>query len=174
MSYSPSVWTSVSTIRSKHSSAWGRECSGYTSWAILWFYPCDHGEDMRKWDGKSTATLEVQVWELQETAIGKKYIYIPGKWLLHFPVGSLWDKEDGLTLLLTLIISILVCIHDKWVTNTITRTRGALPPAEWRKWTTGFTGLCGFSGLVHQNHRCICLSGMTRGSQALCWKPEWA
>lgn len=68
---------------------------------------------------------------------------------------SLWDKEDGLTVLLTLIISILICIHEKWVTYTITRTWRALPPAKWRKWTTGFIGLC---NSVAWHIRTICVS----------------
>ncbi|GAB0208485.1 hypothetical protein GRJ2_003314200 [Grus japonensis] len=52
MSYSPPVQTSISAIRSKHSSAQERGYSGYTLQATLWFYLHDHGEDMRKWDGK--------------------------------------------------------------------------------------------------------------------------
>jgi len=52
------------SFRSKCSSAWGREYSRYTLCATLWFYLC---EDMRKWDGKSTSTLEVWVHELQRT-----------------------------------------------------------------------------------------------------------
>ncbi|KAK4811062.1 hypothetical protein QYF61_016348 [Mycteria americana] len=52
MSYSPPVQTSVSAIRSQHSSAQERGYRGYTPWGTLWFYLHDHGEDMRKWDGK--------------------------------------------------------------------------------------------------------------------------
>jgi len=44
------------------------------------------------------------------------------------------------------------------VTNSVTRTRGALSPGRWRKGTTRFIGLCGFNGLAHQNPRSIRLS----------------
>jgi len=58
MSYSPPVWASVSAVRGKHSSAQEREYRGYTPRGTLWFYLCDHGEDMRKWNGKPTSNLE--------------------------------------------------------------------------------------------------------------------
>jgi len=35
------------------------------------------------------------------------------------------------------------------------RIRGVLPPARWRKGTTGFIGLCGFDGLARQIHKSI-------------------
>ncbi|KAM6093162.1 uncharacterized protein LJ206_005960 [Theristicus caerulescens] len=56
----PPVKTSISAVRSQRSSAQERGYRGYTPQATLWFYLCDHGEDMRKWDGKSTSTLEAQ------------------------------------------------------------------------------------------------------------------
>ncbi|KAK4810924.1 hypothetical protein QYF61_013332 [Mycteria americana] len=56
-SYSPPIRTSVSAIRSQRSSAQERGYRGYTPWGTLWFYLHDHGEDMRKWDGKPTSTL---------------------------------------------------------------------------------------------------------------------
>jgi len=58
MSYSPPVRASVSAIRGKRSSAQEREYRGYTPRGTLWFYLHDHGEDMRKWDGKPTSSLE--------------------------------------------------------------------------------------------------------------------
>jgi len=58
MSYSPPLRASVSPIRGKRSSAQEREYRGYTPRGTLWFYLCDHGEDMRKWDGKPTSRLE--------------------------------------------------------------------------------------------------------------------
>ncbi|KAM6099853.1 uncharacterized protein LJ206_003370 [Theristicus caerulescens] len=61
MSYSSPVQTSISAIRSKRPSLQERRYSGYTPRATLWFYLRDHGEDMRKWDGKSTSTLEARV-----------------------------------------------------------------------------------------------------------------
>ncbi|KAK4823308.1 hypothetical protein QYF61_000521 [Mycteria americana] len=68
-SYSPPVQTGISAIRYKHSSAQERGYSGYTPWATPWFYLCDYGEGMRKWDGKSTSTLEARVRELQGKTI---------------------------------------------------------------------------------------------------------
>ncbi|XP_066843069.1 uncharacterized protein [Anser cygnoides] len=69
---SPPVQTTVSAIRGKRSSMQGRQYGGHTHRATLWFYLRDHGEDMRKWDGKSTATLEARVRELQRKTSGKK------------------------------------------------------------------------------------------------------
>ncbi|KAK4811163.1 hypothetical protein QYF61_019794 [Mycteria americana] len=70
-SYSPPVQTSISAIRSQRSSAQERGYRGYTPWGTLWFYLCDHGEDMRKWDGKATSTLLAWVHELQGKMIPK-------------------------------------------------------------------------------------------------------
>jgi len=64
MSYSPPVRASVSAITGKRFSAHEREYRGYTPRGTLWFYLCDHGEDMKKWDGKPTSSLEAQVREL--------------------------------------------------------------------------------------------------------------
>ncbi|GAB0206837.1 hypothetical protein GRJ2_003149300 [Grus japonensis] len=70
MSYSPPVQTHISAVRSKHFSAPERGYRPYTPRGILWFYLCDHGEDMRKWDGKPTSTLRARVHELQgKTAV---------------------------------------------------------------------------------------------------------
>ncbi|KAK4807088.1 hypothetical protein QYF61_018429 [Mycteria americana] len=71
MSYSPPIQTSVSTIRSQRSSAQERGYRGYTPRGTLWIYLHDHGEDMRKWDGKPTSTLEARVRELQGKTITK-------------------------------------------------------------------------------------------------------
>jgi len=70
-SYSPPVRASVSAIRGKRFSAQEREYRGYTPRGTLWFYPHDHGEDMRKWDGKSTSSLEARVRELRGKTITK-------------------------------------------------------------------------------------------------------
>ncbi|KAK4811066.1 hypothetical protein QYF61_016352 [Mycteria americana] len=70
-SYFPPVQTSISAIRSQHSSAQESGYRGYTQWGTLWFYLRDHGEDMRKWDGKPTSTLEARVRELQGKTIPK-------------------------------------------------------------------------------------------------------
>ncbi|KAK4816511.1 hypothetical protein QYF61_017611 [Mycteria americana] len=63
------VWRSISATRNKHSSAQEGGYSGYTPRGTLWFYLRDHGEDMKKWDGKSTSTLEARVRELQGKTI---------------------------------------------------------------------------------------------------------
>ncbi|GAB0207598.1 hypothetical protein GRJ2_003225500 [Grus japonensis] len=70
MSYSPPVRTHISAIRSKRSSAPERGYRAYTPRGILWFYLCNHREEMRKWDGKPTSTLRARVHELQgKTAV---------------------------------------------------------------------------------------------------------
>jgi len=56
--YFPPVWAIISAVRGKRSSAQEREYRGYTPWGTLWYYLRDHGEDMRKWDGKPTSSLE--------------------------------------------------------------------------------------------------------------------
>jgi len=56
--HSPPVRASISAIRGRHSSAQQKECRGYTPRGTLWFYLCDHREDMKKWDGKPTSSLE--------------------------------------------------------------------------------------------------------------------
>ncbi|KAK4830423.1 hypothetical protein QYF61_011047 [Mycteria americana] len=71
MSCFPPVRNSISAIRNKNSSAQERGYSGYTPRATLCFYLRDHGEDMRKWDGKSTFTLEARVCELQGKTVTK-------------------------------------------------------------------------------------------------------
>ncbi|KAK4806709.1 hypothetical protein QYF61_027710 [Mycteria americana] len=60
LSYSLPIRTSVSAIRSQRSSAQERGYRGYTPQGTLWFYLHDHGEDMRKWDGKPTSNLEAR------------------------------------------------------------------------------------------------------------------
>ncbi|KAK4818601.1 hypothetical protein QYF61_015463 [Mycteria americana] len=71
MSYSPPVWTSVSAIRSQ-CFLLERGHTGYTPRGTLWSYLRDHREDMRKWDGKPTSTLEARVCELQGKTITKE------------------------------------------------------------------------------------------------------
>jgi len=71
MSYSPPVQSGVSAIRGKRFSAQEREYRGYTQRGTLWFYLRDHGEDMRKWNGKPTSSLEAGVHELRGKTITK-------------------------------------------------------------------------------------------------------
>ncbi|KAK4807223.1 LOW QUALITY PROTEIN: hypothetical protein QYF61_024343 [Mycteria americana] len=61
----------VSQLLSQRSSAQERGYRGYTPQGTQWFYLHDHGEDMRKWDGKPTSTLEARVRELQGKTITK-------------------------------------------------------------------------------------------------------
>jgi len=71
VSYSPPVRASISAIRAKRSSAQEREYGGYTPRGTLWFYLRDHREDVRKWDGKPTSSLEARVRELRGKTITK-------------------------------------------------------------------------------------------------------
>lgn len=60
---------------------------------------------------------------------------LPEKLLFQFPMCSSPDRVDGLILFLTLMKGHLIHIYKKWVMslNAMTRTRGALPAARWRK-----------------------------------------
>ncbi|GAB0208015.1 hypothetical protein GRJ2_003267200 [Grus japonensis] len=102
------VWTSISTIRSKCSSAQERGYRGYTPRGTLWFYLRDHEENMRKLDGKPTSTLEARVCELQGKTITKgdssRKIAVP------VSSGQFPDKVEGLILLLILRKELLICI----------------------------------------------------------------
>ncbi|GAB0195092.1 hypothetical protein GRJ2_001974500 [Grus japonensis] len=70
ISYSPPAQTRIAAVRSKRFSAPERGYRAYTPRDILWFYLRDHGEDMRKWDGKPTSTLRARVRDLQgKTAV---------------------------------------------------------------------------------------------------------
>ncbi|XP_062465251.1 E3 ubiquitin-protein ligase AMFR isoform X1 [Pezoporus occidentalis] len=71
ISFSAPIWPSILATKNKGPCAQERGYSGYTPRGALWFYLRDHGEDMRKWDGKPTATLEARVRELQEKTIAK-------------------------------------------------------------------------------------------------------
>ncbi|KAJ7412559.1 Gag polyprotein [Willisornis vidua] len=50
----------------------GKESLGQMTRGGLWFFLCDHGEDMRKWDGEPTFKLEARVRELKEKRVVKK------------------------------------------------------------------------------------------------------
>ncbi|KAJ7411597.1 hypothetical protein WISP_102173 [Willisornis vidua] len=52
----------VSVIRSRCSPAKER---GYTPRGNVWFYLCEHREDMRRWDGKPNSSLAARVCELK-------------------------------------------------------------------------------------------------------------
>lgn len=44
---------------------------GYTPQGNLWFLLCEHGEDMRRWDGKPTSVLAAEVHKLKEETINR-------------------------------------------------------------------------------------------------------
>ncbi|XP_065518438.1 E3 ubiquitin-protein ligase AMFR isoform X1 [Lathamus discolor] len=98
ISYSAPIRPSSLATRSKGPSAQERGYSGYTPRGALWFYLHDHGEDMRKWDGKPTATLEARVRELQEKPIAKggsfRKIASPVSWG-QFPRQRRADLSKG-------------------------------------------------------------------------------
>jgi len=71
MSCSLPVRAHISAVRGKYFSAHGREYRCHKLWGILWFYLRDHGEDMRKWDGTHTSSLEARVRELRGKTITK-------------------------------------------------------------------------------------------------------
>jgi len=123
----------ISAIRSKHSSAQERGYRGYTSWGILWFYLCDHGEAMRKWDEKIYIDPEgLSIWF--ERKNNHKRGFFQEKMLLQFSTGSSPDSIEGLVLFLKFLKRLLIHIYKKWVTNTLTKIREALHPARWKKW----------------------------------------
>lgn len=68
-SYSSPVQTSISAISSECSFAQEGGYRGCEPQDNLWFYLGDHKEDVQKWDGKSTLTLEAWVRGLQRKAI---------------------------------------------------------------------------------------------------------
>lgn len=71
LSSSPRVPTHVSAINRRRPTARERKYRRYTPRATLWFYLRDHGEDMRKWDGKPTSALEQRVRELKRRTMVK-------------------------------------------------------------------------------------------------------
>jgi len=71
MSCTSPVRARISAIRGKRFCAQERKYRGYTPQGTLWFYLRDHGEDMRKWDGKPTSSLEARVHELRGKTITK-------------------------------------------------------------------------------------------------------
>ena len=107
-SYSPPVQASIAAIRSLHSSAQERGYSGYTLQGTLWFYLCEHREDMSKWDEKPALTPEALVHELQ----GKTNMTGCSSMKFFAPVGSSADREK-LILLLILIKGFLIPINMK-------------------------------------------------------------
>ena len=61
---------------------------------------------MRKWDGRSTSSLEAKVRESCKEVL-------PGELLLQFPADSSPDRAEGLILLLILIKGLLIHIYKK-------------------------------------------------------------
>jgi len=71
-----------------------------------------------------------------------------GKMLLQFPAASSPDQVDSLILILILWKGPPSHSYSKRAANSLTRIRGALPPARWRKGATTFIGRCGLGGLA--------------------------
>ncbi|PKU33627.1 hypothetical protein llap_16070 [Limosa lapponica baueri] len=102
MSYSPPIWAGISATRSRRFSAQER---GYTPRGTLWFYLRDKVENMRKWDGQPTSTLEARngCRQIPKDAINKiaamsppkskketqVFLGIVGFWRMHIPDYSL-------------------------------------------------------------------------------------
>ena len=71
--YSPSFRQSdTSATKNQHLPAQEREYPRRTPCGTLWFYLCDHGEDMRKWDGVPTSTLAARVCELKGNTAARR------------------------------------------------------------------------------------------------------
>lgn len=100
-------------------------------------------------------TLEAQICDLQGKTITNGGF--SRKIALLVSSGQLSRQNRRLILLLILWkeFVILICNYEKWVMKSKTWTRRALPPARWRKETTGLIGLCGFNGAAHQTPRSI-------------------
>lgn len=81
---------------------------------------------MKKWDTKPTLILEAWIHELQGKPVSKGDSARKNAALV--PVGSSPEREEGLVLLL-ILKGLLLHFYKKQVTNTMTRTEGALPPA---------------------------------------------
>ncbi|XP_049650026.1 uncharacterized protein LOC126035459 isoform X2 [Accipiter gentilis] len=148
MSYSTLVRTNVSAIRSERSSAQEREYRRYTTRGALWFYLCDHAEDMRKWDGKTTLVLNARVHELR----GKTTTKGDSTRKNAAPVSKQGIRADFIS---DPLEGTSEPILREVNTETLIRITGALPSVRWRKGITGSIGLCGFDGLARQTHRSI-------------------
>ena len=98
ISYSSPLWTPISAINRRHLSAQEGEYRRYVPWGTLCFYLQDHGEDMRRWDGKPASTLEAQGHGLK----GKKrknHEGVPLGRLLLQPLVSFPERVEKLTVL---------------------------------------------------------------------------
>ncbi|XP_071657674.1 hsp90 co-chaperone Cdc37-like 1 [Patagioenas fasciata] len=67
---------------------------GYTPQATLWFYLRDHGEDMRRWDGKSTSTLEAWRKDIEDEDISKSFIQKHEQKIRYFGMLGRWDDSQ--------------------------------------------------------------------------------
>ncbi|RMC21927.1 hypothetical protein DUI87_02798 [Hirundo rustica rustica] len=132
-------------VRAQHPPARER---GYTSQADLWFFLCDHGEDMGRWDGKPTSALAARVHELKERNTNRggstkmkvasashnqapRYYRSEEALMDPFEGSSTMYAQEGI----------------------ITSARGVLPLARKRHRKTESFRLCGSDGLAHQSHR---------------------
>lgn len=100
---------------------------------------------MRKWDRKSTSSLAARVRELKgETPTTRGSSRVDAAPVAQVQ-NSRWYRKDDMTDPL------------EGTTCTMTRNRGALPLARWRKGAVGSIGLCGFNGLARLMHKNIWL-----------------
>ncbi|KAK4818943.1 hypothetical protein QYF61_022208 [Mycteria americana] len=127
MSYSPPVQTSISAIWSQCSSAQERGYRGYTPWGTLWFYLHDQREDMRKWDGKPTLTLEA--WGLPYGQCEKSN----GEWRLTVDYCGLNEVTPPLSAAVTEMLKLQYELESKaakWYAKTdITNVFFSIPLA---------------------------------------------
>ncbi|KAK4810453.1 LOW QUALITY PROTEIN: hypothetical protein QYF61_004233, partial [Mycteria americana] len=159
---------SISAIRSQRSSAQGRGYRGYTPQGTLWFYLCDHGEDMRKWDGKPTSTLEARVREVQGKTITQggssrkiAALVSSGQFPRQSKRADLTpDFNEGAP-------DSYVEERDNWVYWTVcVRWPGTSDPQEYKALVD--TGArCTLKPSSYTGAEPICICGVTGGSQQL-------
>ena len=109
-----------------------------------------------------TSTTIVKIWgrvTRESTQGDTRKSLLPGKACFSFQ-WTVFQTVFVLILFLGLTMGLLVYIHEKWIINTINRTRGALSSDRWKKRTIRSNGLCGFNGLVCKNCRSIRLQRM--------------
>lgn len=90
--------------------------------------------DAGKWDGKSTSALEVWVSEQKGKKLQKEKKLFVQNFQENYCFSFQWavpKRVESLILVLILIKILFICIYNKGITNTVPRTRGALPSARW-------------------------------------------
>ncbi|RMB91867.1 hypothetical protein DUI87_31729 [Hirundo rustica rustica] len=120
--------TRVSAIRSRYLPARER---GYTPRGNLWSFLREHGEDMRKWDGKPTSSLAARVRELKRETPTTKSSSRANTAPVSQTQNSRQYRKDDMTDPLegTSGTYLGICSLRKRATCSMTRNRGALPLA---------------------------------------------